>query len=139
LAQPGDIHPGRRRRGEFDLDQSTFLGLDATAITRATLPRPPHPIPTFVTMANALFRDGMARAGSADLPDGEIEIFLPNGLDRFLLTCPSGSRSGRNTWVSRVAKQRTRGRAADNREPFTRTGHYRTTCGRKFTGLLLSC
>jgi hypothetical protein len=25
-----------------------------------TLPRPPHPIPTFVTMANAPLRDGMA-------------------------------------------------------------------------------
>src|SRR2546430_11766646 len=29
--------------------------------SRLTLPRPPHPIPTFVTMANApLLRDGMA-------------------------------------------------------------------------------
>jgi hypothetical protein len=32
----------------------------ATAIARPTLPRPPHPIPTFVTMANALARNGTA-------------------------------------------------------------------------------
>jgi hypothetical protein len=31
----------------------------------------------------------MARAGSADLPDGESEKFLREGLDRFLLICPS--------------------------------------------------
>jgi hypothetical protein len=28
--------------------------------SRPTLPRPPHPAPTFVTMANAPVRDGMA-------------------------------------------------------------------------------
>jgi hypothetical protein len=33
----------------------------ATTIARPTLPRPPHPIPTFVTMANAPLRDGTAR------------------------------------------------------------------------------
>ena len=33
----------------------------------------------------------MARAGSADLPDGESEIFFADRLDRFLVICPSGS------------------------------------------------
>jgi hypothetical protein len=37
-------------------------------------------------------RDGMARAGSADLPDGKSEIFFGRRLDRFLVICPSGIR-----------------------------------------------
>src|SRR3954452_23905255 len=37
-----------------------------------------------------LLRAGMARAGSADLPDGESEIFFARRLDRFLVICPSG-------------------------------------------------
>jgi hypothetical protein len=32
----------------------------------------------------------MARAGSADLPDGESEIFFARGLDRFSVICPTG-------------------------------------------------
>jgi hypothetical protein len=35
----------------------------------------------------------MARAGSADLPDGESEKFLRDGLDRFLLICPVGQNT----------------------------------------------
>jgi hypothetical protein len=33
----------------------------------------------------------MARAGSADLPDGESEIFFAGGLDKVLVICPTGS------------------------------------------------
>src|SRR6476660_5372676 len=31
----------------------------------------------------------MARAGSADLPDGESEIFVVTGMDRKVLICPA--------------------------------------------------
>jgi hypothetical protein len=34
----------------------------------------------------------MAQAGSADLPDGESEIFLREGLDRILVICPTGAK-----------------------------------------------
>jgi hypothetical protein len=49
----------------------------ATTTTRPTLPRPPHPVPTFVTMANAPLpgRDGGSYA--ADLGgDGKRNIFV---------------------------------------------------------------
>ena len=50
-----------------------------------TLPRPPHPLPRFVTIAiRPSCRERTGRAGSADLPDGEREIFLSEGLDGFL-------------------------------------------------------
>jgi hypothetical protein len=39
-----------------------------------------------------LLRAGMARAGSADLPDGESEIFFGRGLDRILVICPTGAK-----------------------------------------------
>jgi hypothetical protein len=56
-----------------------------------TLPRPPHPYPTFVTTRDRPFcRERTGQAGSADLPDGGSEIFLQRGLDRFFLICPSG-------------------------------------------------
>ena len=46
-------------------------------------PRPPHPAPNVRDDREApLFEGrGMARAGSADLPDGESEIFFANRLD----------------------------------------------------------
>ena len=37
-----------------------------------------------------LVRAGMARAGSADLPDGESGIFLRKGLDRKISDLPVG-------------------------------------------------
>src|SRR5260221_4250964 len=46
-------------------------------------PRPPHPTARFVTCATPLSSGETAQAGSADLPDGESEIFLCEGLDRF--------------------------------------------------------
>jgi hypothetical protein len=49
--------------------------------SRTTPPRPPHPVPTFVTMANAPpGQDGAAY--SFDLPDTPSEIFLQGSLDR---------------------------------------------------------
>ena len=54
--------------------------------------------PAFVTIAiRPSCRDGMARVGRTDLPDGESEIFFPKGLDTFLsrrLICPSGAGVG---------------------------------------------
>jgi hypothetical protein len=41
-----------------------------------TLSRPPHPVPTFVTMANALFRGGMAGFVRLSLPLHQEEYFL---------------------------------------------------------------
>jgi hypothetical protein len=32
----------------------------------------------------------MAQAGSADLPDGESEIFFAGGMDKFWVICPTG-------------------------------------------------
>jgi hypothetical protein len=54
----------------------------ATAIARATHSRPPHPVPTSVTIAKrpSVGRDGASR--KTDLPDGVSEIFFQRGLDR---------------------------------------------------------
>ncbi len=69
----------------------------ATTIARLTLPRPPLPAPTFVTMANAPLSGRDARICRDDLPDGESGIFLQRGLDNPTiqwtarsLICPSG-------------------------------------------------
>jgi len=53
----------------------------ATTIARPTLPRPPHPIPTFVTMANAPRerRDGEGYVD--DLGEMRSGIFFGRGLD----------------------------------------------------------
>jgi hypothetical protein len=45
-----------------------------------------------------LLRAGMARAGSADLPDDESEIFFGRGLDRILVICPTGSAQRPHRW-----------------------------------------
>ena len=53
--------------------------------------RPPHPAPHVRDDRDTPLlwaRDG--RADSADLPDGESEIFFVRGMDRKLLICPSG-------------------------------------------------
>ena len=54
--------------------------------------------PAFVTIAiRPSCRGGTGQAGRTDLPDGESEIFLLIGLDRFLsrrLICPSGAAVG---------------------------------------------
>ena len=52
--------------------------------SRATLPRPPLPVPTFVTMANAPLLGTGWRESSVDLPDGLSGKFSLTGLDRIL-------------------------------------------------------
>src|SRR5882724_3029933 len=48
-----------------------FANPPCDPIARKTLPRPPHPIPTFVTiMIRPSSRDGMTRICRDDLPDG---------------------------------------------------------------------
>jgi hypothetical protein len=46
---------------------------------RPTLPRPPHPAPTFVTMAKAPHRNGMAESIKLFLPNGESKYFAKQG------------------------------------------------------------
>ena len=46
------------------------------------LPRPPHPVPTFVTMANAPRSGQDGEASRVDLPDAPSGIFLLAALDR---------------------------------------------------------
>src|SRR5713226_9080463 len=66
-----------------------FANPPCNPVARKTLPRPPHPIPTFVTiMIRPSSRDGMARTCRDDLPDGESEIFLREGLDRLMGDLP---------------------------------------------------
>ncbi|SHL78735.1 hypothetical protein SAMN05444159_6818 [Bradyrhizobium lablabi] len=50
-------------------------------VSRATLPRPPQPAPTFVTMANAPLSGRDGERYSFDLPDRLSGIFLRRGLD----------------------------------------------------------
>ena len=58
-------------------------------ISRATtLPRPPRPVPTFVTMANAPLLGTGWQESSVDLPDGLSEKFLREVLDRLLSDLP---------------------------------------------------
>src|SRR5882672_10820244 len=48
-----------------------FANPPCNPVARKTLPRPPHPIPTFVTiMIRPSSRHGMARICRDDLPDG---------------------------------------------------------------------
>jgi hypothetical protein len=53
-----------------------------------TLPRPPHPAPTFVTMANAPLSGRDSDGYSGDFGFGKTEIFLRKGLDTPLPTSP---------------------------------------------------
>src|SRR5216683_6526610 len=57
---------------------------------RLTLPRPPHPAPTFVTMANAPARGRDGEGYRSDLGKGGTEIFLQAGLDRKFTDLPGG-------------------------------------------------
>ena len=83
------------------VDRSQAARLALRSHRAPTLPRPPHPIPTFVTIAiRPSFRAGMARACRADLPDGESGIFFARGLDRKSLICPSGGNAPL-AWVAR--------------------------------------
>ena len=60
-------------------------------IRRAHTSRPPRPVPTFVTMANAPLVGQDGGSFSFDLPDAESGKFLRKGLDTiFCLICPTG-------------------------------------------------
>jgi hypothetical protein len=56
--------------------------------SRPTLPRPPQPIPTFVTMANAPLLGTGCASHSDDLPDGESGKFFLIGLDTKMSDLP---------------------------------------------------
>ena len=62
----------------------------ATTLARPTLPRPPHPVPTFVTMANALSRNGMARFLRLIWVYDEADSFSKGGWTRLSTNCSSG-------------------------------------------------
>jgi len=70
--------------------------------SRPTLPRPPHPVPTFVTMANAPLRDRIARACRDDLPDGESGIFFQPKLDKAnrIEMIAENSPAARGIWLA---------------------------------------
>jgi hypothetical protein len=60
---------------------------------RPALPRPPHPGPTFVTMANAPLSERDGGIFKSDLGLSRSRFFLQTGLDRFSrarVFCPSG-------------------------------------------------
>jgi hypothetical protein len=59
-------------------------------LARKTLPRPPHPIPTFVTMANAplVGRDGGINKSVST--KWRSRIFLQRGLDTRINKLPDG-------------------------------------------------
>jgi hypothetical protein len=62
-------------------------------VSRPTLPRPPHPIPTFVTIASRpSSRDGMARTNHIFLKNRR-NLFLLRGLDRNSRLQPDGQIS----------------------------------------------
>jgi hypothetical protein len=60
-------------------------------IARPTLPRPPHPVPTFVTMANAPLGDRTARVLEVICPTAKAEYFCKRGWTDFSVICPSGN------------------------------------------------
>ena len=95
---PGDRLFCHRRRQRFScrLDTSVeasgphdFSVRNRRRSSKA-LPRPPHPVPTFVTMANAPPPGPDGRRQEGDLPLRKTRIFLQRGLDRILVFCPSG-------------------------------------------------
>jgi hypothetical protein len=50
------------------------------AVTRLTLPRPPHPVPTFATMANApLFATEWLKLVEVICPTAQAKYFSRNG------------------------------------------------------------
>ena len=62
-------------------------------LARKTLPRPPHPIPTFVTMANAPLAGRDDKSSRCDLGCTKTEIFLQRGMDRQTTEQPVGQIS----------------------------------------------
>src|SRR6266404_4826430 len=76
-----DLTPalGRQNDTTWPYASASFVRL---AVARLTPPRPPHPVPRFVTCATPLLseRDGFGYA--SDLGQRRSEIFLRTGLDR---------------------------------------------------------
>jgi hypothetical protein len=67
-------------------------------IARPTLPRPPHPVPTFVTMANAPHGDRTATVLEMICPTAKAKYFFKRGWTRpsprSQVICPPGKISG---------------------------------------------
>jgi hypothetical protein len=61
--------------------RSLTVNRPATRIARPTLPRPPHPVPTFVTMANAPREGRDGRSYGIDLGGMRSRIFFERWLD----------------------------------------------------------
>jgi hypothetical protein len=65
-------------------------------VSRLALPRPPHPAPTFVTMANApLCGTGWHELVEMICPTGKVENFLQRGWTAHSLICPSGNSNSK--------------------------------------------
>src|ERR1700692_2659083 len=71
-----------RRRSSCARDTAHGINPPCNSRITRTRPRPPHPVPTCVTMANAPPPGQDGEAYSSDLPDGLSGIFLQRGLDR---------------------------------------------------------
>jgi hypothetical protein len=83
----------RPRQHRSSARRPIFTGRSRPALrSRAcpTLPRRPHPAPTFVTMANAPHRDGMAMDIDLIWVCGEAEYFCKWGWTPGSTNCPSG-------------------------------------------------
>ncbi len=75
------LHRTPQHRSSARPDRSRAKAHPAITFTRPTLPRPPHPIPTFVTMANApLLGTGWGELLSLICPTGQEDYFLKTGL-----------------------------------------------------------
>jgi hypothetical protein len=72
----------QRRSSVAPVVRSQTQSLPCESKARPTLPRPPHPIPTFVTMANAPREGRDSGSCNADLGQSRSRIFLREGLDR---------------------------------------------------------
>src|SRR6202022_4070026 len=84
-----DLTPASRRQ-DHTTSPSAATSFVRAPLARPTLPRPPHPAPTFVTMANAPPRDGTAPVLNLIWVCGEAEYFCKGGWTPNSLICPSG-------------------------------------------------
>jgi hypothetical protein len=80
IDQPSAGRPRQSRKRLSAVRLSRYVRSRITALrtaTRLTLPRPPQPVPTFVTMANApLLQDGMAGVLRVIWGNGEALYFF---------------------------------------------------------------
>jgi hypothetical protein len=115
---PLDLTPASRRQDHTTSPSAaaSFVGapFDCSRIikpalhhvARPTLPRPPHPAPTFVTMANAPHRDGMAMDIDLIWLCGEAEYFCKRGWTRGSTNCLSGKSPDGTASTSYTAERR---------------------------------